>query len=75
MMRRKFYLCDCLCLSSHPWIQELESNAAIVQQELKEAMNMGPALQQSGNNVWVGPANAEGTAYGPEWKTLVLQVS
>lgn len=46
-----------------------------MQEELKEALSMGPALEQSGNNIWVGAANVEGAAYGPDWKTLVLQVS
>jgi len=59
----------------HKWIAELEANAATVQEELKAALELGAALEKTGNNVWVGPANEEGTAYGPEWKTLVLQVS
>lgn len=35
---------------------------------------MGPMLEKTGNNVWVGAVVAEGAAYGPDWKTLVLQV-
>lgn len=60
-------------VSKFPWLQKLEENAAIVQEELKEAMNMGPSLGEVGNNVWASAARAEGAAYGPDWKTLVLQ--
>jgi hypothetical protein len=54
-----------------PWLQKLEENAAIVQQELKEAMQMGEMLEQTGNNVWIGALTAEGAAYGPDWKVCV----
>ena len=40
----------------------------MVQQELKEAMQMGEMLEQTGNNVWIGALTAEGAAYGPDWK-------
>jgi hypothetical protein len=40
-----------------------------------QALNLGPALEQTGNNVWIGAVVAEGAAYGPDWKTLVLQVA
>lgn len=46
----------------------------MVQQELKEALAMGEMLEKTGNNVWVGALTSEGAAYGPDWKTLVLQV-
>ncbi|TFJ79886.1 hypothetical protein NSK_008773, partial [Nannochloropsis salina CCMP1776] len=56
-----------------PWLQKLEENAGVVQQELKEALAMGEMLEKTGNNVWVGALTSEGAAYGPDWKTLVLQ--
>ena len=31
-----------------PWLQKLEENAAVVQQELKEALQMGEMLEKSG---------------------------
>ena len=40
----------------------------MVQQELKEAMQMGEMLEKTGNNVWIGALTAEGAAYGPDWK-------
>ena len=46
----------------------------MVQQELKEALQMGEMLEKTGNNVWIGALTSEGAAYGPDWKTLVLQV-
>lgn len=61
-------------LSRFPWLQKLEENAAVVQQELKEALQMGEMLEKTGNNVWIGALTSEGAAYGPDWKTLVLQV-
>lgn len=36
---------------------------------------MGEMLEKTGNNVWIGALTSEGAAYGPDWKTLVLQVS
>jgi len=63
-----------LSSSRFPWLQKLEENAAVVQQELKEALQMGEMLEKTGNNVWIGASTSEGAAYGPDWKTLVLQV-
>ncbi len=40
----------------------------MVQQELKEALQMGETLERTGNNVWIGALTAEGAAYGPDWK-------
>lgn len=58
----------CISINRFPWLQKLEENAAVVQQELKEAMQMGEMLEKTGNNVWIGALTAEGAAYGPDWK-------
>lgn len=55
-----------------PWLQKLEENAATVQQELKEALQMGEMLDKTGNNVWIGALTAEGAAYGPDWKVRTV---
>jgi hypothetical protein len=57
----------------YEWLQKLEENVEIIQNELKEALENKKDLEKKGTNVWVGAARDEGAAYGPNWKTLVLQ--
>lgn len=64
---------DVAC-SSYPWLQQLEASAGVIQEELKAALRMGKRLEETGNNVWAGPVTPDADGYGPEWKTLVLQV-
>lgn len=57
----------------YEWLQKLEENVEVIQNELKEALENKKDLEKKGTNVWVSAARDEGAAYGPNWKTLVLQ--
>lgn len=54
------------------WAGYLERNAPAIRAELREAM-VGAELELTGNNVWAPPVVEAANAYGPEWRTLVLQ--
>jgi len=76
-------------LSNYPWISELEKNYKKIYNELvsyecrqrnipegnvvdiDSVMHNGAGPQGDGD--WVGPRDAEGSDYGPEWRTLGLQ--
>ena len=71
-----------------PWIPALEDNYKVVLQELKEFENRRRGGGESelqdlaptgngmeGDGLWLGPRDTSGNHYGPEWKTLGLQVS
>lgn len=55
-----------------PWAVRLEKQWEAIAQELKD-VTAGKELAQRGTNVWVAAARDEATAYGPDWRTLVLQ--
>jgi len=54
------------------WMRKLEENFSDIQGELAVALS-NPELSVVGQHVWVQAARAEAVAYGPDWKTLVLQ--
>lgn len=54
------------------WMRKLEENFSDIQGELTSALS-NPKLSAVGQHVWVQAARAEAVAYGPDWKTLVLQ--
>lgn len=57
----------------YPWLLAVEENASIIQQEFQEMNANVEALKSKGSNVWVPAARKEAVAYGPNWRTLVLQ--
>ena len=58
----------------YSWARGLRDNAKIIQDEFQRvAINGAEELQQRGNNIWIGAANATSyAAYGGDWKTLAL---
>lgn len=54
------------------WVQLLEKNWSTIAQELNTVQS-NPQLMRKGTNVWVPAARHEATAYGPDWRTLVIQ--
>lgn len=58
--------------SSYKWMQKLEDKHNIIKEELTRAL-LNPELSTIGNQIWVVAAREEAVAYGPDWKTLVLQ--
>ena len=57
---------------SFAWASELSANWREIAEELHTAIAQ-PDLEQQGNNVWAPPVVDEAKAYGPDWRTLVLQ--
>jgi hypothetical protein len=58
----------------YAWARGLRDNAKIIQDEFQRvAIKGADDLQERGNNVWIGAANATSyAAYGGDWKTLAL---
>jgi hypothetical protein len=54
------------------WIEELETKYKIIHEELESAIK-NPELDRLGNSIWSHAAREEAVAYGPDWRTLVLQ--
>jgi aspartyl/asparaginyl beta-hydroxylase (cupin superfamily) len=54
------------------WLRYLEQNYSVIREELTNA-TLNPKLTALGNHIWVPAAREEAIAYGPDWKTLVLQ--
>ena len=61
--------------AAFPWLRVLEAHAAEIQAELAAALEPAAAatLERRGESVWAPAARDDATAYGPEWRTLVLQ--
>ncbi|CAM9402408.1 unnamed protein product [Phaeothamnion confervicola] len=57
---------------AYSWALGLEENWKTIAIELSNAMKK-KNLAQRGNNVWAAAAREEAMAYGPDWRTLVLQ--
>ena len=55
-----------------PWMVELEGKYEAIRDELRAGLD-NPRLEALGNAVWVPAAREEALAYGPDWRTLVLQ--
>lgn len=54
------------------WMMRLEEEYSIIRDELNSAL-LNPRLTTLGNHIWAPAAREEAIAYGPDWKTLVLQ--
>uniref|UniRef100_A0A7S1XNR8 Aspartyl/asparaginy/proline hydroxylase domain-containing protein n=1 Tax=Phaeomonas parva TaxID=124430 RepID=A0A7S1XNR8_9STRA len=61
--------------SEFKWCQRLEENADIIAEELRQALSDEGAkkLEAEGTNIWASAVDEGALAYGPDWKTLVLQ--
>jgi len=55
-----------------PWLEKLETEYLQIRNELNEALE-NPDLSSIGNSIWVPAARDDAIAYGPSWRTLVLQ--
>lgn len=59
---------------AYPWLEAVEQQAAVILEEFRAAMaDGGAALKAKGNKIWVPAARKEAIAYGPAWRTLVIQ--
>jgi hypothetical protein len=58
---------------AYPWLEAVEASAGIIQAEFAAVTADAAALAAQGTNVWVPAARGDALAYGPEWRTLVLQ--
>jgi len=54
------------------WLEKLESAHEAIYEELERAVR-NPDLERLGNSIWSRAAREEAVAYGPDWRTLVLQ--
>lgn len=57
---------------AYKWVSHVERNWTRIRDELERVTAVGD-LQERGNNVWAPPVVEAANAYGPEWRTLVLQ--
>lgn len=58
--------------SDYQWVRHLENNWETIAAELREATKQKD-IQRKGNNIWAPPVVEAANAYGPDWRTLVLQ--
>lgn len=59
---------------AYPWLQAVEASAATIIEEFERvALGDAARVAAKGSNVWVPAARDEAVAYGPDWRTLVLQ--
>lgn len=54
------------------WVRHLENNWDTIAKELREVTGQKD-IEEKGNNVWAPPVVEAANAYGPDWRTLVLQ--
>lgn len=59
-------------IEDHPWTRHLEENWTAIAEELRAATGSRQLIEQ-GTNVWARPVVEAANAYGPDWRTLVLQ--
>lgn len=59
-------------LEQHPWVLRLQDHWKEMADELAGVISK-PELLEKGTNVWAKPVVDAANAYGPEWRTLVLQ--
>ena len=57
----------------YEWLKKVEENAHVIQKEFASAMKDPGSMMVRGNRVWAKAARDEAVAYGPNWRTLVLQ--
>lgn len=58
--------------SGYEWVGHLEENWEIISRELREVTKQDD-IKRKGNNIWAPPVVEAANAYGPDWRTLVLQ--
>lgn len=58
--------------TDYKWVRHLEDNWVTILKELKQVTGQED-IEQKGNNIWVPPVVEAANAYGPDWRTLVLQ--
>lgn len=58
--------------TDYKWVRHLEDNWETILNELKQVTHQED-IEQKGNNIWVPPVVEAANAYGPDWRTLVLQ--
>lgn len=56
----------------YQWVNHLEANWVAIRDELL-AVTAQSDLHVKGNNIWAPPVVEAANAYGPDWRTLVLQ--
>ena len=56
-----------------PPLQAVEAHAAKIWEEFQEVTADAEGLAARGNSIWVAAVRDDALAYGPEWRTLVLQ--
>eukprot|EP00612_Vaucheria_litorea_P002585 CAMPEP_0171459204 /NCGR_PEP_ID=MMETSP0945-20130129/4582_1 /TAXON_ID=109269 /ORGANISM="Vaucheria litorea, Strain CCMP2940" /LENGTH=266 /DNA_ID=CAMNT_0011985177 /DNA_START=205 /DNA_END=1002 /DNA_ORIENTATION=- len=56
----------------YPWVEKLVSESENIAKELKQVLKVMEKMEM-GDNVWSVAAREEALAYGPDWRTLVLQ--
>lgn len=54
------------------WVNHLQTNWTVIRDELLNVTAQSD-LHVKGNNVWAPPVVEAANAYGPDWRTLVLQ--
>lgn len=61
--------------ATYAWLRVLEQHSGTIQKELDQALKPERAalLERTGESIWAPPARDDATAYGPQWRTLVLQ--
>jgi hypothetical protein len=55
------------------WLEHVEEHAQVIQKEFSMAMEDPGSMLVRGNRIWSKAARDEAVAYGPNWRTLVLQ--
>lgn len=54
------------------WVRHLEKNWDVIAKELRQVTGQED-IKEKGNNIWAPPVVQAANAYGPDWRTLVLQ--
>lgn len=58
--------------TDYKWVRHLENNWEIILKELRQVTGQED-IAKKGNNIWAPPVVEAANAYGPDWRTLVLQ--
>lgn len=58
--------------TNYKWVRHLETNWETIAKELKQ-ITVQKDIEEKGNNIWAPPVVEAANAYGPDWRTLVLQ--
>ena len=59
--------------AQYGWLQHIEENAEVIRKEFSQAMKDPGSMLVRGTRIWSKAARDEAVAYGPNWRTLVLQ--